>query len=234
MTGMNTRIEDLREKKFVGVVELASAATAILAESAPVQERGTVSEYPDERTIRYYLSEGLLTPSDEKHGTASVFGYLQLLQLLVVKRLQAEHLPIRKIRELVEGRKAEDLERLLRGRDEGSNTRAEALNYLDSLLTGPRPLASASPMSPQQHPLPPPALRTRAMPAQMAGSIGSSSLDPQARTWERVQIEPGLELHIRDDYEIGDDSRAENRLVSSILELLRKIGSKNRKRGKQP
>jgi len=56
----------------------------------------------------------------------------------------------------------------------------------------------------------------------------------QARTWERVQIEPGLELHVRDDYELPIDTKAENRIVAGILELLRSSRSKDRKRGKQP
>jgi len=230
---MKTRVEDLRGRKFVGVAELASAATAILSESAPVQERGTVSEYPDERTIRYYLSEGLLSPSDEKQGTASVFGSLQLLQLLVVKRLQAEHLPIRKIRELVEGRNQEELERLLPGMEVKSNTRAEALSYLESLLTGPRQTAPLPSMSR------PPAQRfaapATAAPSQPpVGAETAHGVAMQARTWERVQIEPGLELHVRDDYELPIDTKAENRIVASILELLRSFRSKNTKRGKQP
>ena len=103
----------MRQQKFVGVAELAGVAARVLAESGLVQARGTVSELPDERMVRYYLTEGLLAPAEEKQGTASVFGYLHLLQLLAVKHLQAEHLPIRKIRELVEGRRERELERLI-------------------------------------------------------------------------------------------------------------------------
>jgi len=47
-------------------------ATAILSESAPVQERGTVSEYAGERTIRYYLSKGCFRLQMKNQGTASV------------------------------------------------------------------------------------------------------------------------------------------------------------------
>ena len=103
----------MKGRTFIGVAELAAEAAKILSESGPIQERGTVRDVPDERTIRYYLSEGLLAPAEDKQGTASIFGYLHLLQLLVVKRLQAEHLPIRKIKELVAGRTERELERLL-------------------------------------------------------------------------------------------------------------------------
>ena len=103
---MRKQLDSMRQRKFVGVAELAGEAAKVLAESGLAQVRGTVSEVPDERTIRYYLAENLLSPAEDKQGTASVFGYRHLLQLLVVKKLQAEHLPIRKIRELVEGRES--------------------------------------------------------------------------------------------------------------------------------
>src|ERR1700759_4360601 len=98
---MRKNLESLQYKKFVCVAERAEEASRVLRKTGPLQEKATVTEVPDERTIRYYLNEGLLSPADEKQGTASVFGYRHLLQLLVIKKLQSEHLPIRKIRDLV-------------------------------------------------------------------------------------------------------------------------------------
>src|SRR5205085_2469802 len=124
----------LRHARFIGVSELALEAAKILAESGLAQERATVTELPDERTIRYYMTEGLIPSADEKQGTASVFGYRHLLQLLVVKKLQSEHLPIRKIRDLVEGRTERELERLL-GAESVPTAKNEAMLYLEKLLT---------------------------------------------------------------------------------------------------
>src|SRR5918911_1599346 len=143
---MRERIERMRDVKFTGVAELAGEAAKILSGSGLAQERGTVSELPDERTVRYYLAEGLISPAEEKQGTASVFGYLHLLQLLVVKKLQAEHLPIRKIRELVGGRSERELERLL-GDDRAatrSSARNEATSYLEKLLISSSQAGAAS------------------------------------------------------------------------------------------
>ncbi|HEX8176925.1 MAG TPA: MerR family transcriptional regulator [Pyrinomonadaceae bacterium] len=204
----------MKGRTFVGVAELASEVASILSESGPVQERGTVRDVPDERTIRYYLSEGLLSPAEDKQGTASVFGYLHLLQLLVVKRLQAEHLPIRKIKELVEGRSERELERLL-GSDEKQKN--EATNYLESLLTSrasaPLPKASA--------------------PGQAVYSQPASPAPPQRVTagssWSRVEIEPGLELHVRDDYEPPRESKGMQRLASAIIQAIsRRLGKRRR------
>jgi DNA-binding transcriptional MerR regulator len=102
-----------RGRKYVGLPEFARAGEQVLAELGLEQARGTVTSVPDERTIRYYMAEGLVQTPEEKQGTASVFGYLNLLQLLTVKKLQAEHLPIRKIRELVAGKSEQELETLL-------------------------------------------------------------------------------------------------------------------------
>src|SRR5690349_24908266 len=102
----------LKEKgrKYIGLPEFARVSEQILAEMGFEQARGTVASVPDERTIRYYMAEGLIQTPGEKHGTASLFSYLNLLQLLTVKKLQAEHLPIRKIRELVAGKSEQELE----------------------------------------------------------------------------------------------------------------------------
>jgi DNA-binding transcriptional MerR regulator len=182
---------------------------------------------PDERTVRYYLSEGLLSPAEEKQGTASVFGYRHLLQLLVVKKLQSEHLPIRKIKELVGGRVERDLERLL-GAGEGGPTAArnDALRYLETLLT-----TQPSPAAPQSR-----ALRSQALPGAMsaraalpASPAQPSPPPPQQQstgTWQRIEIEPGLELHMRGDYQPPDDARQKRRLARNVL---RTIESQSRK-----
>src|SRR5215213_12006016 len=134
-----------RGKRYVGLPEFAQTGGKILAEMALDQARGTVTSVPDERTIRYYMSEGLIQTPEEKQGTASVFGYLNLLQLLTVKKLQTEHLPIRKIRELVAGKNGQELETMLGVRG-ASGRKTEAKQYLETLLaSAPRqPLVETS------------------------------------------------------------------------------------------
>src|SRR6185436_960026 len=177
----------LREKgrRYVGLLEFARAGEQILAEMGLEQARGTVTSVPDERTIRYYMAEGLIQTPGEKQGTASLFSYLNLLQLLTVKKLQAEHLPIRKIRELVAGKSEQELEMLLGvgGVAAKKSRETDAKRYLESLLA---PEAAAFPMETAAAPPPPPP-----PPPQM--------LD-QSASWQRVEIEPGLELHVRSDY----------------------------------
>src|SRR5215216_5467 len=96
--------KDLRTQKYVGTAQLADEAARLISRFVPRQERGSVSELPDERMVRYYSTEGLISPPEGRQGPAAVYGYEHLLQLLVIKRLQADHLPIRKIKQLVEGK----------------------------------------------------------------------------------------------------------------------------------
>ena len=195
----------LREKgrKYVGLPEFARIGEQILAEMGLEQARGTVTSVPDERTIRYYMAEGLVQTPEERQGTASVFRYLNLLQLLAVKKLQAEHLPIRKIRELVAGKSEQELETLLGIGSTAKKSRdTEAKRYLESLLA-PVPAAPA------------------AQPLKEAAAPPPAQTD-QSHSWQRVEIEPGLELHIRSDYSPPTSARARS-LLEKALHRLRRL-----------
>lgn len=218
----------MRQARFVGVAELATQAAKILAESGPAQARGTVTELPDERTVRYYQTEGLLSPAEDKQGTASVFSYRHLLELLVVKKLQSEHLPIRKIRSLVDGRTERELERLL-GSEGSAAVKNEALSYLEKLLMQPPP-------SPPSNQPPPPQPMRQASPTQaQAGYAQAAPQSPQAGssgghgTWARIEIEPGLELHVSDQYQPPREARGLRRLTQMVLRVIESYSRKQRK-----
>ncbi|HEX3251211.1 MAG TPA: MerR family transcriptional regulator [Pyrinomonadaceae bacterium] len=193
----------LKEKgrKYVGLPEFARVSEQILAEIGPEQERGTVTSVPDERTIRYYMAEGLIQTPEERQGTASVFGYRNLLQLLAVKKLQSEHLPIRKIRELVAGKNEQELEIMLGVRG-SSGRKTEAKQYLETLLAQP----TSQP------------LRETAQPPPQAAAAAHS------HSWQRVEIEPGLELHVRSDYSPPASGKTKSLLEKAIHRLRRLRG----------
>lgn len=107
-------LEIYREKEFVGVAELVKQAKDVLQSTKIQQGSGTVAQFPNERTVRYYLSEGLLPPADYNEGTASVFAYRHLLTLVVIKHLQSQGLPIRIVRRIIANRNTTELEKLLR------------------------------------------------------------------------------------------------------------------------
>ena len=191
-------------KRYVGLLEFARVGEQILAEMGLEQARGTVTSVPDERTIRYYMAEGLIQTPGEKQGTASLFSYLNLLQLLTVKKLQAEHLPIRKIRELVAGKSEQELEMLLGvGSVAAKKSReTDAKRYLESLLA-----PGSAPLLEQAAAPPPPA----------------PQMIDQSASWQRVEIEPGLELHIRSDYSPPPTSGKTKSLLEKAIHRLRRL-----------
>ncbi len=217
---MKSSLEKMRHTKYVGVAELAGEAARILTESGLAQGRGTVSEVPDERTIRYYLTEGLIPPAEDKQGTASVFGYRHLLQLMVVKKLQSQHLPIRQIRELVDGRTERELERLL-GTDGSTAVKNEAMSYLEKLLT--RPHAVPSPQPPQ-------AIRQALSMDAQSSPVQPAPQSPQTSvgggTWARIELEPGLELHVHNQYQPPREARGLRRLTQYVLRVIESHGQK--------
>lgn len=199
----------LREKgrRYVGLLEFARVGEQILAELGLEQARGTVTSVPDERTIRYYMAEGLIQTPGEKQGTASLFSYLNLLQLLTVKKLQAEHLPIRKIRELVAGKSEQELEMLLGvGSVAAKKSReTDAKRYLESLLA-----PESAPFMKEAAAAPPP-------------PTSAPQILDQSASWQRIEIEPGLELHIRSDYSPPATSGKTRSLLERAIHRLRKL-----------
>jgi DNA-binding transcriptional MerR regulator len=205
---MQPRLEKLRSAKFVGASALADAAVELLRSSGIEQERGTVSDFPDERTIRFYLSEGLIEVPEERRGSASLFSYRNLLQVLVVKKLQAEHFPIRKIREIVAGRSEEELEDLLAEDGSTKYSHRDPMTYLQGLLSTPKHHNSEI-------------VASLSMPLMMA------EMSPQeSNSWRRVELMDGLELHIRDDFRFHDARREMKRLSTKILNVLSEHGTK--------
>jgi DNA-binding transcriptional MerR regulator len=207
---MKHRVELERGRKYVGLPEFASICERVVSDMDLEQQRGTVTSVPDERTIRYYLSEGLVQAPEERQGTASVFTYLNLLQIVAVKKLQAEHLPIRKIRDLVSGKSEQELEALLGIGEPAGKKGTDAKQYLESLLTGiPTPRESV-----------PPTAAVKPAPAPSPPQVDSSAAAPGS--WHRVEIEPGLELHIRSDYSPPASSARTRSLAERIRSIINK------------
>ncbi|MDQ3131980.1 MAG: MerR family transcriptional regulator [Acidobacteriota bacterium] len=211
---MKDWLTKLKGEKYIGVAELVAQAKAILADSNSSQEKGTVSEYPDERTIRYYITENLIPISKEKQGTASVFSYEHLLALLAIKKLQAQNLPIKKIREILTGKTVRELERLLGvDADEPSGGKNEAQLYLETLLL--RQGVETN------EPQPPPPLFSRVSPPV---SSDKKNEPKAAQSWKRFEIEEGLELHVEINFKPSSDLRKRRTLLRVIEQIIQSLG----------
>jgi hypothetical protein len=72
-----------------GLRDLTALAAGILDVSGVVPVSSVARSRPTERTIRFYVARGLVSPP-EGRGTAATYGYRHLLQVLAVKLRQME------------------------------------------------------------------------------------------------------------------------------------------------
>ncbi|WP_255204910.1 MerR family transcriptional regulator [Actinomadura sp. BRA 177] len=70
--------------------ELAERAAAALAADGAAQVNGRVRDVPNTRLIRWYTTIGLVDPPLARRGRTALYGPRHLLQLVAVKRRQAE------------------------------------------------------------------------------------------------------------------------------------------------
>ena len=77
------------------IAELAELAAAALAAGdqqghGPARASGRVRDVPNERLIRWYVTVGLVNPPLSRRGRVAWYGPRHLLQLVAIKRRQAE------------------------------------------------------------------------------------------------------------------------------------------------
>ncbi len=111
--------------------ELVAEAATRLAEAGIGQASSRIRDVPDRRTARYYTSLGLLDGPREFRGKIGLYGERQLLQLLAIKRLQAQGEPLDAIQARLLGASTRRLRAL-----------AE-LEHRDSIEPSPEPAAPA-------------------------------------------------------------------------------------------
>src|SRR5204863_6548128 len=84
-----TTLREYRSLAPWGLRDLAALAGGILDASGVVPVNAAARAQPSERTIRFYVGRGLVSPP-EGRGTAAVYSYRHLLQVLAIKLRQME------------------------------------------------------------------------------------------------------------------------------------------------
>ena len=243
---MSDLLQNLKDTEYQGVKELAETAERFLRESGQTQGKGTVADYPNERTVRYYISSGLLTSASEKRGLKSVFGYEHLLKLLTIKKLQADGLPISVIKDLISDKSIRDLEKLF-GEEVRVFTRREAgesfeqaaddfdFSKIEAASEEPPPEAPKSrareylesllmkPKAPREEESQVLFSHAREAPQTIRREPKQPEPPSEAGTWKRYEVAPGLELHARDDFRNPRDIGV---LMQLLEKILRKLDSK--------
>jgi len=158
------------------------------------------------RTIRYYIKEGLL-PSPEIRGRYSYYDESYLLRIRLIKRLQDAFLPLKEIRLQMEALDIAEIKNLLAEKDE-KGILGSKLSHLEyNVLPGIKETSSAAEYITrilEAHPVVPGKLEQtghrQLQPAPSPPLTAKQVLKGADRndTWRRVEIIPGIELHIKD------------------------------------
>ena len=96
------RLSSSLGREDLTIDELVEEADGLLAELAPKQSRYKVTERPDARTVRYYVTQKLLDKPLSYEGGRARYSGRHLLRLLLIKKLQAEHHSLQQIARLLE------------------------------------------------------------------------------------------------------------------------------------
>ncbi|MGV9777587.1 MerR family transcriptional regulator [Streptosporangium sp. NPDC003464] len=165
--------------------ELAERASAALTPTA--QLNGRVRDVPNERLIRWYSTIGLLDPPSARRGRVAVYGRRHLLQLIAVKRRQAEGRTIAEIQAELTGATDQVLESIARLPEppaEPAVPRTARPRFWaeppapssppPAAAAAPPPAVPAAPSSPPPRPAAPPARAAAAGARPPAASVPSA------------------------------------------------------------
>lgn len=162
--------------QFIGILQEQ------LPQVAPTQTKYRVTEIPSERTIRFYTANSLVDKPVARVGVNAHYGYRHLLQVLAIKYLQSQYLPLVKIRSLVENISNRDLE-LLIPEISPATASHRGIVSADRLVVDNSFLPKEFPFnSPQAN-------------QETAPEVAASD-DATHDTWRRIEIGPGIELHV--------------------------------------
>ncbi len=164
------------------------------------------------RTIRYYVAQGLLA-SPVGAGPGARYDASHLARLRLIRRLQAEHLPLAEIRRRLSTLSSAEIEDAMVSVPTGASGRLGP-RLPRRRARGPGGAESVRPSSPS-------ARRPRshgACRSEPSTSSSSAPSTPERSQWDRIQLDPDIELHVRRPL-----SRIQHKRVERLVELARQI-----------
>jgi hypothetical protein len=219
-------LESYRGQEFIGVEELTTTAAALIERYSPEPMRGNVRLRLTPRIVRHYLSEDLLGEPTGQAGTSLVFNYGNLLRLLAVKKLLAEHWSVVKIKEFMTALDITALEQLVNGAlaspSRSGNTsqqktgEARGREIAAGLHPGlRRPVevapARASSYAPSFLASPPPPLASLAV---------ESARRAERVATEWIELTPGLEIKVRRSFRPPRTEQERERLAARFWSVI--------------
>jgi DNA-binding transcriptional MerR regulator len=88
---------------YLTIEALGEAVAAALEEGYDGPPNARVRDVPDQRTIRYYTTLGLIDRAIEMRGRTALYGRRHVLQLVAIKKLQARGMSLAQIQQALLG-----------------------------------------------------------------------------------------------------------------------------------
>jgi len=181
--------------------DLSALVGAVLDASAITPINAAARAQPSERTIRFYVTKGLVSPP-EGRGTAATYSYRHFLQLLWIKLRQMEGATLATITKEMQDQTGDVLERRA----------AQALGA--SLLVPDR-------LQVRSRGAPPRGKSGRALTAWIARDAERDTEMPSS--WRRIPVGRGLELHIEATHPLARLGPDDTALAEAIRQAVAKL-----------
>lgn len=183
--------------------DLAAVVGALLQATAVTPINAAARAMPSERTIRFYVTRGLVSPP-EGRGTAATYSYRHFLQVLHIKLRQMEGATLTGLVKEMQELTGDVLER-------------RAAGSLGTVLPPPDRLALRG---------------VEDLPRGRSGRALSSWLarepegdgDPRrATTWRRIPVTRGVELHLENDHPLARVGPEDGNVAAAVRQALAKL-----------
>jgi DNA-binding transcriptional MerR regulator len=175
------------------------------------------------RTVRFYIKEGLLPPPVGPKSF-SRYGYEHWLRLALIRRFKEKYLPLREIKNRLDGKTFEQLEALARQEEVELPDGDRSDITLPPTMVLPFPTqkspTSLTPVMRSEHPS---RSFSRPLGFRAPGNYDMEEADYfEAEKWERITLAPGYELHVSGS--VADSQRGKIGII--VEEVRRLLGDK--------
>lgn len=203
--------------------ELVEIANELLPQHLPQEDsKNRVLEEVNPRLIRHYTSCKLID-RPTRIGREGRYSYRHLVQILVVRRLLMEGYTASAIYKLLHRMTTPELRALL---EQGVHLQLTP-PPINPALAFLQQVQERSEMKLRDRTLPPSPFGNRStviVPAPPAAAVGGTSVDGDGKalpeTWQRVEVLPGFEVHIREDFSYPQVTREQEAIVQQLVQLL--------------
>lgn len=218
-------LEKLRGREFRGVEALAAAAGSLIEQYGKEPARGNVRLGITPRIVRHYLSEALLGTPTGHAGPAIVFNYGNLLRLLAVKKLLADHWSVFKVREFMSSLDTPALEQLVKSAlTSSSESNRAGRRRIETNVEDEHEFRVTQPLlkNAQAESSPAPSMSLATAPPTIT-SLAAESVKRQERaSAEWIEIATGLEIKVRRSFRPPQSEEERERLGARFWSVVNK------------